>query len=91
MGLATIVAPWSLRARKGAPVAMPITWDELNDTAPDAFKINDALDVPDHLLQLTPVDPAPLIEAVDQIIEEQGIELEYIDRFGRRMQGSGSD
>ena len=91
MGLATVVAPWSLRAREGAPVAMPITWDELNDTAPDAFKINDALDRPDHLHQLTPVDPAPLIEAVDRIIEEQGIELEYIDRFGRRMQSSGSD
>ena len=56
--------------------------------APDAFKINGALDRPDHLLQLTPVDPAPLLEAVDQIIEEQGIELEYIDRFGRRRSGS---
>ena len=26
---ATSVASWSLRARAGAPVAMPITWDEL--------------------------------------------------------------
>ena len=43
------------------------------------------LDRPDHLLPLTPVDPAPLIQAVDRIIEEQGIKLEYIDRFGRRM------
>jgi hypothetical protein len=34
---------------------------------------------------LTPVDPAPLIQAVDRIIEEQGIKLEYINRFGRRM------
>ena len=85
MGMATVVAPWSLRARKGAPVAMPITWDELNDIAPDAFKIGDALDRPDHLLALTPVDPVPLIQAVDRIIEEQDIKLEYIDRFGRRM------
>ena len=85
VGMATVVAPWSLRARKGAPVAMPITWDELNDTAPDAFKIGDALDRPDHLLALTPADPAPLILAVDRIVEEQGIKLEYIDRFGRRM------
>ena len=83
-GLATVVAPWSLRARAGAPVAIPITWDELNDTASDAFTINDALDRPDCLLTLTPVDPAPLIQTVDQIIDEQGIELEYIDRFGRR-------
>ncbi len=88
IGPATVVAPWSLRARAGAPVAMPITWDELNDTAPDAFTINDGLDRPDHLLRLTPSDPAPLIQAVDQIIHEQGIELEYIDRFGRRMSTS---
>ena len=85
VGMATVVAPWSLRARKGAPVAMPIIWDELNDTAPDAFKIGDALDRPDYLLALTPADPAPLILAVDRIVEEQGIKLEYIDRFGRRM------
>ena len=56
-----------------------------DDIAPDAFKTGDALDRPDHLLALTPVDPAPLIQAVDRIIEEQGIKLEYIDRFGRRM------
>jgi DNA primase len=63
---------------------MPITWDELNNTAPDAFTISDALDRPDPLLALTPADPAPWIAAVDRIIEEQGIELEFIDRFGRR-------
>lgn len=39
---------------------------------------------PDHLLRLAPVDPAPLVETVDQIIDEQGIQLEYINRFGRR-------
>ena len=83
-GRATVVAPWSLRARKGAPVAMPITWDELNDTAPDAFTIGDALDRPDHLLAVTPADPARLTQAVDRIIEAQGTPLEYIDRFGRR-------
>ena len=71
--------------RLGGDALNPSTngWD-----APDAFKINDALDRPDPLLQLTPVDPAPLLEAVDEIIEEQGIELEYIDRFGRRRSGS---
>lgn len=40
---ATSVAPYSLRARKGAPVSMPIAWDELDNFAPDAFRIADAL------------------------------------------------
>jgi DNA primase len=63
---------------------MPITWDELNDIAPDAFTIGDALDRPDHLLALTPADPARLTQPMDRVIDAQGIEPEYIDRFGRR-------
>ena len=56
-----------------------------DDIAHDAFKTGDALDRPDRFVALTPVDPALLIQAVDRIIEEQGVKLEYIDRFGRRM------
>lgn len=40
---ATSIAPYSLRARKGAKVSMPITWDELNTTAPDGVDIREAL------------------------------------------------
>jgi len=41
---ATAVSSWSLRARPGAPVAMPVTWDEFAKLrAPDRFKLRDAL------------------------------------------------
>jgi bifunctional non-homologous end joining protein LigD len=41
---ATAVASWSLRARPGAPVAMPVTWDEFAGVrAPNRFKLRDAL------------------------------------------------
>jgi bifunctional non-homologous end joining protein LigD len=40
---ATSVAPYSLRARKGARVSMPIGWEELHTVAPDSIKMEDAL------------------------------------------------
>lgn len=40
---ATSVAPYSLRARTGAKVSMPITWDELDMVAPDGIGMADAL------------------------------------------------
>jgi bifunctional non-homologous end joining protein LigD len=40
---ATSIAPYSIRARKGATVSMPITWDELDTVAPDGVDMADAL------------------------------------------------
>jgi bifunctional non-homologous end joining protein LigD len=40
---ATSVAPYSIRARKGAKVSMPIAWDELDTVAPDGITMADAL------------------------------------------------
>jgi bifunctional non-homologous end joining protein LigD len=41
----TLVAPFSTRPAAGAPVSMPITWDELDDPdlAPDRWTIRDAV------------------------------------------------
>ena len=40
---ATSIAPYSIRARKGARVSMPIAWDELDTVAPDGVNMADAL------------------------------------------------
>jgi bifunctional non-homologous end joining protein LigD len=42
----TLVAPYSVRPRKGAPVSMPISWDELDDPAlrSDRWTIRDAVE-----------------------------------------------
>lgn len=44
----TVIAPYSARPRPGAPVAMPITWDELADVGPSDWTIVSA---PDRLAE----------------------------------------
>jgi bifunctional non-homologous end joining protein LigD len=41
---ATVVAPWSVRPRPGAPVAVPLAWEEIEDSAfhPQMFSMSDA-------------------------------------------------
>jgi bifunctional non-homologous end joining protein LigD len=83
---ATVVAPFSLRARPRASVAIPITWDELPTTAPDAFTIADLerlLDRPDPLAALAarPSDAQPFVANVERAFESSGLVLEAFDRF----------
>lgn len=40
---ATSVAPYSIRARKGAKVSMPIGWDELDSVEPDGINMEQAI------------------------------------------------
>jgi bifunctional non-homologous end joining protein LigD len=83
---ATVIAPYSLRARPRASVATPLTWSELDTTAPDAFGIDDLerlLDRPDPLAELSaaPSDAQAFVTAVDAAFERSGLVLEPFDRF----------
>jgi bifunctional non-homologous end joining protein LigD len=86
LGLASVVAPFSLRATPRATVAVPITWDEIETTNPDSFAIGDVdrlLDRADSLADLAaaPPDAQPFVDAVEAAFEKSGLVLEPFDRF----------
>jgi bifunctional non-homologous end joining protein LigD len=83
---ATVVAPYSLRARPRASVATPLHWDELDLYAPDAFTMDDVdrlRERPDSVADLaaSEQDPTPFVSAVDAAFERSGLVLEAFDRF----------
>lgn len=79
----SVVAPWSVRPKARAPVAMPIGWEELDDTDPTRWTIADA---PERIS----VDPWPSPPSLDTltvrtVAEEANVDLdEEFDRFGRK-------
>jgi bifunctional non-homologous end joining protein LigD len=86
----TVIAPYSLRARARAPVAVPIGWDELDEVAPNQHTIAtvaERLEQPDPLLALArhPVDARGLCERAEALCAELALELVRYDRFGRPM------
>lgn len=82
---ATGVSPYSLRPRDGAPIAMPIAWEDLQRTEPSQFKLRGDLDRlrEDPWPDATPFDLAEAVAAVDRLIVDEGVELPDFDRFGR--------
>jgi bifunctional non-homologous end joining protein LigD len=51
---ATCIAPWGLRARPGAPVSMPVTWDELAEMGPRGFTIREPAKEPADWMSIDP-------------------------------------
>jgi bifunctional non-homologous end joining protein LigD len=84
--LATVIAPWSLRARPHATVATPLAWSEVETTDPDSFDIGGLdrlLDRPDPLAELAsaPSDTGRFLAVVDEEFAASGLVLETFDRF----------
>lgn len=79
---ATVVVPFSLRPRPGAPVAVPLRWDELEEATPDGYTLGS---LGDRLEIELPTTPQSL--PVDDIVaaaRERGVDLDTPhDRFGR--------
>ena len=79
---ATVVVPFSLRPRPGAPVAVPVRWDELDSAVPDGWRIGA---ITDRFEVDTDIGAHTL--PVDDIIgtaREAGVDLDTPhDRFGR--------
>lgn len=82
-GRSTSVVPWSLRPRPGAPVAAPLSWEELASVAPDGIRLRtvDERLGADPWADQEPVDLAPEVEPVERAVADAGIELEQFDRF----------
>lgn len=82
----TSVVPWSLRARTGAPIAVPLAWDELEDVDPDGFTFATVRE----RFELDPWEGMEVLELgeragqVEDALDDAGIVLEPFDRFRSR-------
>jgi bifunctional non-homologous end joining protein LigD len=65
---ATSIAPYSTRAKPGAPVSAPLAWDELMDSRPDAFRVEN---IDQRLTRLRKSDPWKGFHDVSQSITKK--------------------
>ncbi len=79
---ATVVVPFSLRPRPGAPVAVPMRWDELDTAQPDGWTIGA---LADRLAIDTKIPTTQLpVDVIVEAAKARGVDLEtQHDRFGR--------
>ena len=85
-GIATVVAPFSLRPRPTAPVAVPVRWSELDEARPDGWSLADPSDLDDRLAVDTGgSDQALPCEEIVAAARAAGVDLDTPhDRFGRK-------
>jgi DNA ligase D len=74
----TMASAWSVRARLGAPVSMPVTWSSLAEVDPADFTLRSAPGILDSLgdpwqdLGRHPIDITPLLDMWRADVEERG-------------------
>ncbi|MEM9891030.1 MAG: non-homologous end-joining DNA ligase [Actinomycetota bacterium] len=88
---ATVVVPFSLRPRPGAPVAVPLTWDEVATAHPDGGRLSDTEAVAERLTLGASLvggagDGARLpVDDIEAEARAAGVDLDTPhDRFGRK-------
>ena len=83
---ATAVAPWSLRPRPEATVAVPIRWDEVGVVHPAGITIHDvAARLEIGVEWAAPVDLSDRVQAIEAAARAAGVDLDTpFDRFGRQ-------
>lgn len=75
----TMASAWSVRARSGAPVSMPVTWASLPEVDPDDFtlrtvpRIRQEAGNPWTALGSSRFDISPLLDLWRQDVEERGL------------------
>ena len=82
-GIATVVVPFSVRARPNASVAVPLSWKELDHAVPDQWTLGSL----DDRLTLDVMPPPQQVPLDDIVAAAHDLDVDLDtphDRFGRR-------